>query len=227
MYASQKRPESDLVLSALDARALSTVVATLLTGFLLAFVPAPREALAQTTGAIQVDTTSSYVQTHSPRKALQRALMVPGWGQYYNKQYLKVPVVYAGFAGIAAGAVYYTRRHRRFDRAFLFIRSEELVAVPDNGVTENEYLRFEGTYNDLVAEVYGGTPVTSSTLRGPRDNFRRNRDLFYFGIGLWYGLTLLDAYVSAHLLDFDVSEDLTLALLPHRNGFQSTLRYRF
>jgi hypothetical protein len=35
---------------------------------------------------------------HSPRGALWRAAAAPGWGQLYNRQYYKIPFVYAGLA---------------------------------------------------------------------------------------------------------------------------------
>ena len=66
-------------------------------------------------------------------------------------------------------------------------------------------------------------------FKAQRDNLRRNRDLLYFGIVFWYGLTVLDAFVSAHLLDFDVGEDLTVTFFPHptASGLTATLRWGF
>ena len=159
----------------------------------------------------------------APRAALWRAAVLPGWGQYYNGQYYKSPFVYAGLGALTAAAVYYTRRHRRWDRAFLYIRSEELVAA--GTLDENTYLAFRDEYRELVTEVFGGVEVSASTIRPTRDNLRRNRDLFYVGIGLGYALSVLDAYVSAHLLDFDVSEDLGVTLQPHPRGLRATLRW--
>ena len=42
---------------------------------------------------------------------------------------------------------------------------------------------------------------------------------------LAYGLQALDAYVSAELADFDVSEDLSLHLAPTSTGPAATLRW--
>ena len=40
-----------------------------------------------------------------------------------------------------------------------------------------------------------------------REFYRDNRDLFAIYLGLTYAANLIDAYVDAHLFDFDVSDD--------------------
>jgi len=42
---------------------------------------------------------------HSPRGALWRAAVAPGWGQIYNRDYIKVPFVWAGLAEIGRAHV--------------------------------------------------------------------------------------------------------------------------
>ena len=66
-------------------------------------------------------------------------------------------------------------------------------------------------------------------FRAQRDNLRRNRDLLYFGFVFWYGLSVLDAFVSAHLMDFDIGVDLTVALypVPAASGLTATVRWGF
>lgn len=181
-------------------------------------------ALGQTpsvsdTAAVPVVVVSA-TDGRSPRGAVRRALLVPGWGQIYNGQVYKVPFVYAGLAGFVGGAVYYTQEHRFWDRAFLYIRSEELIQTGEQEA--NAFAAFEAEYLELIAQENNGQPVASSRIRPVRDNLRRNRDLFYFGCGLWYALTVLDAYVSAHLLDFDVGDDLSVRLVPTPNGVSAT-----
>lgn len=183
------------------------------TAFLLTLCFLPAQAQTE---SVVIDPTAK-----TPRGALWRAAAVPGWGQIYNEQYVKLPFVYGGLAGFTAGAVFYTNRHRRWDRAFRYIRAEELIEAGD--LDENPCPSCVEEYN-LVLEEVNLSSASSSALRQNRDIFRRNRDLLYVGVGLWYGLTVLDAYVSAHLLDFDVGEDLTLAFFPHPQGIMASVR---
>ncbi len=44
--------------------------------------------------------------------------------------------------------------------------------------------------------------------------FKKNRDLGIVAGILWYGLNIVDATVSAHLVSFDVSDDLTFHMSP-------------
>ncbi len=151
---------------------------------------------------------------HTPRKALWRAFALPGWGQWYNRQYYKIPIAYAGLGGFTAAILTTNQRYLRYRHAALFKLSQERG--------ENAYLQFEDEYQRIRSEV--GGEVSSSVLRQERDRFRRLRDLSVIGLGLYYGLTVLDAYVSAHLLTFDVGEDLSMQVLPVPGGVTAALR---
>ncbi len=139
---------------------------------------------------------------HSPRGALWRGVAVPGWGQFYNRQYYKMPFVYAGLAGGGYAIYTLTQRYRLFRHANLYVIGENRAG--DNG--DNPYGHFEDDYNEAVARLGGeqGTSVGGQQLRNLRDQYRRWRDLSILGTGLFYALTVLDAYVSAHLLSFNV-----------------------
>lgn len=143
---------------------------------------------------------------HAPRGALWRAGAVPGWGQFYNRQYYKMPFVYAGLAGGGYAIYTLTQRYRLFRHANLYVIGRN--RADENG-GQNPYGQFEGDYNQAVVRL-GGNPESSSVggrqLRDQRDQYRRWRDLSILGTGLFYALTVLDAYVSAHLLSFNVGE---------------------
>ena len=51
---------------------------------------------------------------HSPNKAANLSAMLPGLGQVYNKQYLKVPVFYAGAAGLIYGIRWNNIQYKKY-----------------------------------------------------------------------------------------------------------------
>jgi len=151
--------------------------------------------------------------TRTPTGALWRAAVLPGWGQVYNRQYVKLPFVYGAIGGLVFLAVQVNGKYHNYQRAYLFKAYQERV---DSGLEdENRFLSYKPYYDDIAAK-YGN--VSSTPLRNQRDSYRRNRDLSFLGAGLVYALTVLDAYVSAHLADFDVGEDLSLQIFPTPSG---------
>lgn len=155
--------------------------------------------------------------THTPRRAVIRALAVPGWGQFYNRQYYKMPFVYAGLTGLGAAIAVSNDRYLLYRRAALYKQNE--------GTTPNPYAQFEDEYNTLESRI--GGEIRANVLRQQRDKFRRYRDLSIVGTGLFYALSVLDAYVSAHLLTFDVDQNLSIRTYPAAQGITARVRWRF
>ncbi len=137
-------------------------------------------ALAQTT------TNVDFTKKHSPTRATIYSAVLPGLGQAYNKNYWKIPVIYAGFGGLGYGIYFYQSYYNDFRNAYL---NEELT-------------------------VGGNTYTTLEQVRVDRDWYRRNRDLCIIGASAWYLLNILEAYVYANLFDFDVSDDLSFRISP-------------
>ncbi|NND71867.1 MAG: hypothetical protein HKN43_09820 [Rhodothermales bacterium] len=165
------------------------------------------------TGSIAMDVTAQ--REHSPRGALVRSLAVPGWGQLYNRQYYKVPIVYAGLGLLTYVVLDTNSEYLLYRRAFLFKAWDEEVA---NGQADvNPFLNFESHYVRLLTRE-GLTQISSGSLEPIRDNLRRNRDLAILGMSIVYALSTLDAYVSAHLLEFDIGDDLSLRVVPKAKG---------
>lgn len=196
-------------------------IALLSVGLFAVGLAAPAAAQSPAPSRAETTDASQSATNHSPHGALWRAAAVPGWGQYYNRQYYKIPVVYAGLGGLTTFAVLNNLEYLRFRHAYLYRAWQDKVDAGD--VEANPYAHYASEYDDL-AERYPS--VTAGPLRSQRDIFRRNRDLLYIGVGLFYMLSILDAYVSAHLLDFDVSEDLSLGLhTAPAPGLRATLRF--
>jgi hypothetical protein len=117
------------------------------------------------------------------------AAVLPGFGQIYNRSYWKLPIVY-GIIGWFA---------------YNYIRQN------------NEYLRWQGLYNDSLAaaQARGVTPAPETTAyRAFRESARESRDEYGVYILLAYLLSIVDAYIDAHLFGFDVSDDLTSRAAP-------------
>ena len=159
-------------------------------------------------------------ELHSPRGALWRSAALPGWGQIYNRQYIKLPFVYGALGYLVYQAASSHDDYVLYREAFQYKAWQELV---DSGqAEENPKIGFKGSYEAISAE-FGA--ISSRPLEAQRNNFRRSRDLSFVGVGLVYGLAMLDAFVSAHLLDFDVGEDLNFQVSPAAGGFRLSARF--
>jgi len=202
-------------------------LALLLVGGL--WLPLPAAAQADTTAQTRLP------ENHSPNSALRRAAAFPGWGQAYNRHYLKIPLVYLGLAGFSAAALYANNQYLLYRHAYLFTARENTDGSPVFPEYTDDYARL---INDLglppesdltEEEVESRRARLEPQFRAQRDNLRRNRDLYYFGFAFWYGLSVLDAFVSAHLMDFDIGEDLTVSVYPApaASGLRATVRWEF
>ncbi len=139
---------------------------------------------------IEIDST---LYKHSPRKATIYAMILPGLGQAYNKKYWKIPIVYAGF-----GALFYSISFN--DKLYKDYRAAYLHSLINDG-TEPPVNEYEELYE-------------TDFLLQSKNFYRRNRDLSYILTSLWYLLQMVDATVDAHLLTWDVGEDLSLDFQP-------------
>lgn len=128
---------------------------------------------------------------HSPKKAAIYSAVLPGLGQAYNKKYWKIPIIYAGFGGLAYGFAWNEKYYKKYHVA-LKIRYDGDTSTHD--AYENRF-----SDNDLV------------TLK---NYYRRYRDLCVIGMAALYTLNVLDAVVDAHLYYFDVSDNLSMRISP-------------
>jgi hypothetical protein len=129
-----------------------------------------------------------------PAKATLFSLFLPGLGQAYNGDYWKIPIIYGGFAftgyWLNLNSMQYNRYRNAYNIEYAFSKGE----------------------TDTPSEFNGRFSVES--LKNYRNHFRRNRDYAVLWIALCYGVNLIDAVVSAHLSNFDVSETLAFNFAP-------------
>ena len=117
------------------------------------------------------DTTEDtiFIMKKSPWSAVLRSAVIPGFGQFYNESYYKIPIIW----GLGAWFIY--------------------------GWIQNndEYVTNKNLFIDTGLQ----------TFKSKRDFYRDQRDNFTIYFVLLYLLNLVDAYVDAHLFDFNVDED--------------------
>jgi Family of unknown function (DUF5683) len=128
---------------------------------------------------------------HSPKIALRRSALLPGWGQVYNKQIWKIPIIY-GALGVTA--------YIFFDNVKWYNRTRYAFNVRASATaTPAEIADINPRLKDLTKE----------DLSFYRKQFRRDVDYsVLFFLGFW-GLNMADAVVFAHLKDFDVSDKIS------------------
>lgn len=143
-----------------------------------------------------------------PRKATLYSLALPGLGQAYNKQYWKMPFVYAGIGAIIYFLHDNNARYKHFLGPFLDSYDKETGLLKkgiDPRSTEIEvYVKSQDQVRKLTLE---------QITRG-KDIYRRYRDLNWFLLAGGWALAAVEANVSAHLKTFDMSDDISLRVCP-------------
>ncbi len=139
-----------------------------------------------------VDAYAGTQTAHNPRAATIMSAIMPGSGQVYNKKFWKVPVIYGGFATL----YFFSEYNHKY------------------------YIKYRDMYNQKIASqtnpnlVDPAPQVSAEALRLQREDWRRYRDLNYIGMGLLYILNIIDANVDANLIDYDVSDNLSMTIVP-------------
>jgi hypothetical protein len=148
------------------------------------FVPAALPAVSTVNAA----DTAPFI---TPKKTALFSAIVPGLGQYYNKQYWKIPVIYA----LVGAAVYFVNDNLKNYNAF---RKEYAGRINNDPDFVSQFPQ----YQDI------------GTIQSAQDYYRRNLDLTVLLTGVGYTLQVIDAVVFAHLKGFDISEDISLNARP-------------
>lgn len=130
--------------------------------------------------------------------AMYKSLILPGWGQISNRQYWKVPVIYAGFAASIYSLDFANKHYQDFRKAYVF-RTDKDSATIDK-------------YDPSL--INGEPKYSEQQLKIARDYYRRNLEISVMITAGIYILNVIDAYVSSELLKFDMSDDLSIQFLP-------------
>lgn len=168
--------------------------------------PVPVDSLIKAAGPVKNQKAiDSILLLHSPKKATFRSLVLPGWGQAYNKKYWKIPIIY-GALGITAGVFLYNITNYREIRFAYSAKYKAALPDTNSASTYQGPFRDSSDYGKIKANLL---PLDLNTLRFYRDDFRKNIDYSVLFFLLIWGLNVVDATVDGHLRAFDVSPDLS------------------
>jgi len=146
----------------------------------------------------------STLKKYNPGIAIRRSAMIPGWGQYTNKKYWKIPVVYGA---LGTTAYLFFRNLRQYKDA------KNAYALATDGDTSNDH---------LIKEPYYTVRSQPDRIKAFRNSVRQNVDYCVLFFIVFYGLNVADAAVDAHLKTFDVSDDLSFELRPGHSSMANT-----
>lgn len=160
-----------------------------------------KEIETGTTNAVIIDSTiikSNPINPLAPAKAAFYSAILPGLGQVYNKKYWKVPIV---VGAIGTGVYFYTTNNKEYNR-YRDAYKSRLAGY------KNDEFYFDANGNPLQ-----NPRVTTEALERGQKFYRRNKDLsLLITVGI-YALNIIDANVDAHLMQYNIDENLTLS--PH------------
>lgn len=125
----------------------------------------------------------------TPSKAAFYSAIIPGLGQVYIGKPWKVPIVYAA---IGASLYYYDLNNKEMNKYRTAYKRRK------NGFFDDEFLETD-------------IPITTEQLLLGMDFHKNYRDISMILAAAAYMLNILDANVSAHLLQFNVNDDLSVA----------------
>jgi hypothetical protein len=133
-------------------------------------------------------------QPNAKRAGLYSAI-VPGLGQAYNRQYWKVPIIYAGLSVAGYFFVNNLTNYQNYRKAYV-------------GRINNPYP------TDKYVNIY-----SRDQLLQLQNEYNKFLNLTVLFTSLGYSLQIVEAITGAHLKNFDVSRDISLRLEPVSSSY--------
>ncbi len=155
-----------------------------------------------TAQAVQAIKVRRMHRSPDPTRALWLALVIPGAGQIYNHKYWKLPIIYGGFMGCAYALSWNNMMLRDYSQAYL-----DIIDSDPNTKSYEKML-------PLNYSIEGREDQFKEIFKNKKNYFRKYRDMSIFAFIGVYVVSVIDAYVDAELSSFDISEDLSLQVVP-------------
>ena len=180
--------------------------------FLLGFLFGTSICYSQQTGDLLIakDTTQlklTPIDPLRPTKAAFYSAILPGLGQAYNKKYWKIPIVYGA---LGASMYFYLDNNKKY-----------------HSVRDAYKRRLAGFTDDQYDYLDDARLIQAQRF------YQRNRDLSLLVTISFYVLNIVDANVDAHLMQFNVNDNLSVAPDIYQTDFTTrpnlglSLNYKF
>ena|ERR1700761_25127 len=138
---------------------------------------------------------------HSPHKAVMHSLMVPGWGQVYNRQYWKVPLIYTGLGLFVSVYVF---NQQNYSITLKIAQDREKGITPAPGAKEYTLFNQYQQYN-----------ISTQAIDDAVAGYKRNEELGIFGFVAIWGIQMIDAYIDAKFQHtYSIDNNLSLKVSP-------------
>jgi len=157
------------------------------------------KAMLSPTGKVDSSKASitDTVKHHNPKLATKYSAMLPGLGQAYNKQYWKIPIIYGVLAIPVSTFIYNNDLYNKTKFGYTALIKQK------NG-DASDVSKIDPTLKGL----------SIGSMQSYRNIFRRDRDYSILWFLIAWGVNVVDATVSGHLKEFDVSNNLSLRIEP-------------
>lgn len=126
-----------------------------------------------------------------PKRAGLYSALIPGLGQCYNRQYWKMPIVYAAMGTTIYLVVKRNNEYQRYRKAYVSRIADE----------ENSQDEFQGILSTAAIKQY-------------QDEAKQNMDMMVVFTVIGYAGQIMEAIAGAHLRNFDISKDLSMQFRP-------------
>lgn len=169
-----------------------TIILFLVFGNALVFAQVKSETILVSKDTVK----SKEINPLAPARAAFYSAVLPGLGQAYNKKYWKIPLVYGA---MGTSLYYYTWNNRKY-----------------NQYRDAYKNRLAGYNNDKFQYLDDSRLIQAQRFH------QRNRDISLLLTVGFYILNIVDANVDAHLLQFNVNDNLSL----HPKINQNDINYK-
>lgn len=126
-----------------------------------------------------------------PKRAGLYSALIPGMGQLYNRQYWKMPIVYAAMGTTIYFVIKRNNEYQRYRKAYV-----SRIASGDNSKDE-----FQGI-------------LSAEGIKQYQDEAKQSMDMMVVYTVIGYAAQIMEAISGAHLRNFDISKDLSMQVRP-------------